>query len=129
MEVLAQPSRIARRIRQRGVAIRSNEVQRGAAKAYSPHCRLPGKLMEWKVQFGARFCQASLRFSIYMNLPRQRRERGEVVFSRLQRDPGKAIAASNGAGRALAQRTVAIVDADLRHGVKHESAYPAKPEQ
>src|SRR5262245_58233246 len=116
VEKLPQSVRVAQRIRQSDVSVRSNEIECCAAEAGSPHWRLPRKLMEWKLKFGTRFSQADSRLSIDMNLPRQRSERGEVVLSRPCLDPREAIAASNGVGRALTQRAVAIVDADLRQG-------------
>ena len=125
---MAQPLRVGVRIRQRDVAVRPDEVERRAQEAGSPHSRLPFKKVEWKLKLGADFGQAASQFPIYMNLPRQRSERGEVVFSRLNLDPGQAITASDGPGRARAQWTVAIVDTDLRDGVKQEAAHRGQSE-
>ena len=72
--------------------------------------------------FGADFGQADARFPVHVGLPRQRGERGEVVFPRLGLDPGEAIPAPDGPGRTLAQRAVVIVDADLRHGALQGAA-------
>jgi hypothetical protein len=94
IEIMAQPLRVSVRNCQSDVAVRPDQIERCAQEAGSPHSLLPCKKMEWKSKFGADISQAASQFSVHVNLPRQRSERGEVVFSRLNLDPGQAITAS-----------------------------------
>jgi hypothetical protein len=54
-----------------------------------------------------------LRFSIDMDLPCQRIERGQIIVSLPDLDSRQAITAADGSGCAHAQRAVSIIDADL----------------
>ncbi len=107
------------RIRQRDITVWPDEIERADARTSSPHIRPPRELVEGKPKFGADFGEAGARFTINMNLPRQRNERGEVVFSWLGLDPRQAVAAEDAASRAArAQRTFDVVDADLGYSAK-----------
>jgi hypothetical protein len=123
LEIKTQPLRIGVRICQGDVAVRPDEVERRIPKTGSPHFRSPREEVERKLKFGAGFGHAALRLSVHMGLPLQRSERSEVVLSRRGLDPRESIPASDGPGRAHAQRTVAIVDADLRHGLEQKAAH------
>lgn len=63
-------------------------------------------MMERPPECGPGFDQAASRFAVHVDLPGQRSERCEVVFSRRGFDPGQAIAAANGPDRTL---TVSLV--------------------
>ena len=79
--------------------------------------------MDRQPESGAGVRNAGLRLAVNVNLPRQRSQRGEIILVRPRLDPGQAITAADRAGRALAQRAVAIVDTDLRHGSEQEAAH------
>lgn len=128
-EIPPQPLGVGARICQGDVAIRPDEIERRAFEAGSPHSRLPREMMQRQPKCGAGFGQAASRFTVNVDLPGQRRERGEVVFSRRGFDPGQTIAAANGPGHGCTQWAVAIVDADLRGGLKQEAAQRTEPKQ
>ena len=95
-EILAQPLRVGVRIGQRDIAVRPDEIEGPPPEPGSPHGLLPCKPVEGQLQCGADVGQAASRLSVRVHLPRQRRERGEVVVSRLRLDPGPAITAPDG---------------------------------
>ena len=59
-------------LHQRDIAVRPNEIKGSAAEAGSLHSRMPGKNVEGQLKFGAGLGQAAARFSVYVDLPRQR---------------------------------------------------------
>ena len=85
--------------------------------------------MQRQPERGAGLGQASARLAVHVHLPVERRQRHEVVFSLLDRDPGQAVAARTEPARARAQGLLPIVDRDLRDGAEQEAPQLRQPEQ
>src|SRR5579871_2344270 len=127
--ILPQSLRLGMWICQRNVAIRPDEIERSAHKAGLLHALLPAEWMEREVKVLADFGQTPSRLAIYVDLPSEGREWGEIVVSVIGFYPGQSVARPNTPGGALAQGTIAIVHPDLRYGVEQESLHRSQAEQ
>src|SRR6266404_5215091 len=91
-----------------------------------PHALAPCERVELEAALGAGLRQSGCGLAIDVRLPFQRAERLEVVFPALELDPRQPVAAMHAAGGSRAERAVPILDADLRHDVKHQPAHRAR---
>src|SRR5438105_6140093 len=132
-DIAAQPFRVSDRISERYVTVRSYEIQRSFPKTGPSHSLLPREYIERKPQLAARtshtasrFSLSACRFSIYMDLPLQRRQRRKVVFTRSNLHPGQPIPAADSTSSASAQCAVTIVDLSLRYRPEEQPTHCAE---
>ena len=105
------------------VAVGADEVEGVFAEAGGGGCGGPGEGVEREVALVAEFGDAGIALAVDVDLPVDGGERGEVVGGVwcfwIRRDPGEAVAGFQVVGFALAERAVAVVDADLGDGAEH----------